>query len=472
MTTEDLFIIAIELGSSNVTGIAGKRMPDGSISVQTVVQEPSSMFIRRGMIFNLTKSAQSVKSIIERLEGRLKRNITQVYVGYGGQSLRSMVSTVSMPLGGEVPITKEQVDQLLNDNLNVDLGNHSILDVVPQEYTAGKEKSNDPVGIIADRLEGRYLNIIARNSLKTNIEACFSQAGIHVAGYQIIPISEADLLLSEAEKRSGCVFVDFGADTTSVVIYKDNILRYIAVIPLGSANITKDLMSCQLDENEAEHLKISIGSADNEGMTLDQGKEIVAQLPDHTGLTKLKLCEIVEARANEILINVAQQIKESGMDKTSLIGGAVLAGGGSNLRNLASAFTKATGISQIRQAKTVSSVHFAKNAVAKLSEDRLVAAISLIDGGVQNCCGPEFGENHGDIFSGPDGQTVLGGTAPNPVPATPEGGAAGNSPSGNGAETEEDANEGGKRTGKGPSKIRKFGHWLKGIGNQIVGEDE
>ncbi len=49
MATEDLFIVAIELGSSNVTGIAGKKMPDGTIAIQAVVQEPSSMFVRRGV---------------------------------------------------------------------------------------------------------------------------------------------------------------------------------------------------------------------------------------------------------------------------------------------------------------------------------------------------------------------------------------------------------------------------------------
>jgi cell division protein FtsA len=40
------FIVAIELGSSKVTGIAGQKNLDGSINVLAVVKENSSSFIR------------------------------------------------------------------------------------------------------------------------------------------------------------------------------------------------------------------------------------------------------------------------------------------------------------------------------------------------------------------------------------------------------------------------------------------
>ena len=100
------------------------------------------------------------------------------------------------------------------------------------------------------------------------------------------------MLMTDSEKRSGCVLVDFGADTTSVVIFKENILRYIAVIPLGSANVTKDIESCQLDELEAESLKIKFGSATNEIATIEEGKEPVYNFPDGTSLSKQIFSEI------------------------------------------------------------------------------------------------------------------------------------------------------------------------------------
>ena len=393
MATEDQIIVAIELGSSNVTGIAGKKMPDGTISVQAVVQEPSSMFIRRGMIFNLTKSAQCINSIKKQIEERWKRKITQVYVGYSGQGIHSIFNNVGRPLGGESRISKEIVDELEAENLKSDVGNHSILDIVPQSYVVGKETSSDPIGVIADSIEVKYMNIIARHALKSNIENCFKEASLHVAGCILTPVSEAKMLMTDSEKRSGCVLVDFGADTTSVVVYKENKLRYIAVIPLGSANVTKDIESCQLDEQEAESLKLKYGSATNEIATIEEGKELIYNFPDGSGITKQKFSEIVEARMKEILINVAQQIKESGFDKGTLIGGAIFTGGASAMKNLIPAFKKATGISQVRVVRNIPNVLFTKTSGPKETDGRFIAAICILDEGTQNCCGSEYTED-------------------------------------------------------------------------------
>ena len=44
------FTVAIELGSSKITGIAGKKNLDGSITVLAVVKEDSSQCIRKGVV--------------------------------------------------------------------------------------------------------------------------------------------------------------------------------------------------------------------------------------------------------------------------------------------------------------------------------------------------------------------------------------------------------------------------------------
>ena len=44
------FIVAIELGSTKITGIAGKKNLDGSITVLAVVREDSTQCIRKGAV--------------------------------------------------------------------------------------------------------------------------------------------------------------------------------------------------------------------------------------------------------------------------------------------------------------------------------------------------------------------------------------------------------------------------------------
>ena len=62
------FIVAIELGSTKITGIAGKKLPDGSIQILATASEISSDCIRKGVIYNLDKTTQSLTSIIKKLE--------------------------------------------------------------------------------------------------------------------------------------------------------------------------------------------------------------------------------------------------------------------------------------------------------------------------------------------------------------------------------------------------------------------
>lgn len=83
-TTE--FIAAIELSSSKISGIAGKKNSDGSIQVLAYAREDAASFIHKGVIYNIDKTAQALTSIINKLESQLNNSIAKVYVGIGGQS--------------------------------------------------------------------------------------------------------------------------------------------------------------------------------------------------------------------------------------------------------------------------------------------------------------------------------------------------------------------------------------------------
>ena len=95
------FIVAIELGSSKIIGIAGKKNLDGSISVNAVVKEDASQCIRKGVVYNIDKTGQCLTNIINKLKKQLKYEITHVYVGVGGQSIRSVKNVIvkDLPAG-------------------------------------------------------------------------------------------------------------------------------------------------------------------------------------------------------------------------------------------------------------------------------------------------------------------------------------------------------------------------------------
>ena len=362
MASKD-FIVAIELGSSKMTGIAGKKNLDGSIQVLACVKENSTACIRKGVVYNIDKTAQCLTSIVNKLEKQLKTTITQVYVGVGGQSIRSLRNVITKELSIETPISQDMVIELMDANRNMKYPDLEILDAAVQEYRVDSQYQLDPVGI-----------------------PCMYLA----------PLALADSVLTEAERRSGCALVDLGADTTTVSVYSKNILRHIAVIPLGSNNITKDIASLQMEEADAEKMKLKYGCAYTENGDIDNNMKY--SIDPERQVEVRKFIEIVEGRVEEIIANVWCQVPEEYCDK--LLGGIVLTGGGSNMDNIETAFRNYTHVDKIRIAKFVTQTITSNINEINARNGMMNTVLGLLAKGDINCAGEEFDPN-GNLFATP-----------------------------------------------------------------------
>lgn len=397
------FIVAIELGSSKVTGIAGQKNLDGSIQILAVVKEESSAFIRKGVVYNIDKTAQCLTSIIKKLETQLKTEIRQVYVGIGGQSIRSVRNVISKDLPNESIVTQEMVIELMDANRNMTYPDQEILDAAVQEYKVGSQFQIDPVGIQATRLEGNFLNILERKAFYKNLNKCFETANINIAEMYLAPLALADSVLTEAEKRSGCALVDLGADTTTVSVYSKNILRHLAVIPLGGNNITKDIATLQMEESDAERMKLKYAAAYTDNNDIDN--DLKYSIDPERQIESRKFIEIVEGRLEEIIENVWYQIPSEYYDK--LLGGIILTGGGSNLKNIEKAFNNHTHVDKIRVAKFVTQSIISNNETIKAHDGTMNTVLGLLAKGDINCAGSAVDLN-GDLFSTPKQPTATG----------------------------------------------------------------
>ena len=390
------FIVAIELGSSKMTGIAGKKNLDGSIQVLAYVKEDSSTFIRKGVVYNIDKTAQCLTNIINKLEGLLKTTITQVYVGVGGQSIRSIRNVTTKELLSETPITQDMVIELMDANRNMKYPDQEILDAAVQEYKVDSQYQLDPVGIPCTRIEGNFLNILQRKTFYKNLNSCFEAANINVAEMYLAPLALADSVLTEVERRSGCLLVDLGADTTTVSVYTKNILRHLAVIPLGGNNITKDIASLQMEESDAEQMKLRYATAYTDNNDIDNNLKY--DIDQDRKVEARKFIEIVEGRLEEIIANVWCQVPEEYCDK--LLGGIILTGGGANMKDIEKAFQNYTHIDKIRIAKFVTQTITSSISDINAHDGKLNTVLGLLAKGDINCAGDEFDPN-GNLFATP-----------------------------------------------------------------------
>ncbi len=478
------FIVAIELGSSKMTGIAGKKNLDGSIQVLAYVKEDASACIRKGVVYNIDKTAQCLTTIVSRLQKQLKTAITQVYVGVGGQSIRSIRNLISKDLPNETLITQDMVIELMDANRNMKYPDQEILDAAVQEYKVDSQFQLDPVGIQCSRIEGNFLNILQRRAFNKNLNKCFETANINIAELYLAPLALADSVLTEAEKRSGCALVDLGSDTTTVSVYSKNLLRHLAVIPLGANNITKDIASLQMEESDAEKMKIKYASAYTDNNDIDNNMKY--SIDQDRQVEVRKFIEIVEGRLEEIIANVWCQVPEDYCDK--LLGGIILTGGGSNLKNIEKAFQNYTHIDKIRIAKFVTQTITSSIPEINAHDGRLNTVLGLLAKGDINCAGGEINPN-GDLFASQRPQ-------PNESPEQRPARQASQTPAGvirtaeeirraeeeaqrKKEEEERIAREKAEEAAREEERIRKensiwnrAGRWLKKAANEIVKEEE
>ena len=380
------FIVAIELGSSKMTGIAGKKNLDGSISVLAVVREDSTSCIRKGVVYNIDKTVLCITNIIKKLETTLKTKIVKVYVGVGGQSIRSVKNVIVKDLPAGTIVTQEIINELMDANRSMTYPDLEILDAAIQEYKVDSQYQIDPVGIQCTRIEGNFLNILQRKSFYRSLNKCFDNAGISIAEMYLAPLALADSILTEAERRSGCVLVDLGADTTTVSVFNKNILRHLAVIPLGGNNITKDIATVQMEEHEAEAIKLKYGSAYTDANEIDD--TLRYPIDQERQIESRKLVEIIEGRVDEIIENVWYQVPQEFADK--LLGGIILTGGGSNMKNIERAFRNHTHVSKVRIAKFVQQTINSKNPEITAKDGTMNTMLSLLEKGDINCAGDEI----------------------------------------------------------------------------------
>ena len=383
MGAEKDIIIAVELASTAIRAIAGKREPDGSMQVLAFAQEESSNTIRKGVIDNIDKTTQALSRVVARLGEKLNVRVNSIYVGLGGQSLRSVHNRVLLQFDGLELLSHKTIDKMRDTNSGVVYPNAEIKEVVPQEFTIGSRSVIDPVGMQAEAIEANFVNIIARTSLEENIRKCVTAAGLEVQEVFISPLCLASAMLTANEKRSGCALVDIGADTTTVSVYVNNILRHLCVIPLGGSNVTSDITSLKVEAEEAEELKKKYGTAYRSDSEDKTGQKISLSFGRTEDEEKLQ--EIVEARYEEIIANVCHHISAY---KDKMLSGIIVTGGASRIPDLQQAFARQTGGDiNMRIIKSHPENVTVSFGVQITDHDRLNTLYSLLLAGKENCVG-------------------------------------------------------------------------------------
>ena len=330
-------VVALDIGTTKVCAIAGRKNEHGKLEILGV-GKVDSIGVMRGVVTNIEKTVNAISEAIQAAERAAKAKFSRVHVGIAGQHIKSLQHRGILTRDNDhTEISQKDITRLVNDMYKLVLPpGDKILHVIPQEYTVDNEQGiTDPIGMSGVRLEANFHIITGQISASNNIHRCVERGNLKVESMTLEPIASAVAVLNEEEKEAGIALVDIGGGTTDITIFHEGIIRHTAVIPFGGNVITSDIKEgCTVMQHQAEQMKVKFGSAladevfDNRIITIPGIKG-----RDYKEIGEKNLARIIQARMEEIFDYVVWEIRRSGYER-KLIGGIVLTGGGSLMRDI------------------------------------------------------------------------------------------------------------------------------------------
>lgn len=344
---KDQIIHAIDIGTTKIAAIAAKINQFGKIEILGIGNSPS-FGVKRGVVINIDRTVHAIQKAVEECEKQSETKFADAYVGIAGQHIKSLQHRGILTRDSLVlEISQSDIDRIIKDMSKLSLPpGDKIIHVLPQEYIVDNEQGiKEPVGMAGMRLEGNFHIVTGQISHIQNINRSLTRAGMPEPTIVLEPLASAAAVISAEEMEAGVCLVDIGGGTTDVAIFEDGIIRHTAVIPFGGDVITEDIkQGCMILRDQAERLKVKFGSA----LALEAMENEIVAIPGlrgttHKEITVKNLSHIIMARMNEILEHVYYELKSTGYDK-KLIGGLVITGGGSQLKNLVQLAQYVTGM--------------------------------------------------------------------------------------------------------------------------------
>jgi len=330
-------IVGIDVGSSKICTLVGDVGGEGDLHVIGVGLVPSRG-VRKGVVVNVADATAAIAASVEKAERTSGYKVERAYVGLSGTHISSLNSRGVVGMSRrEHGITVEDVDRVLDAAHAVAVPhNQEVVHVIPRGYVVdGQEDVRDPVGMHGFRLEVEAHIVVGSSTSIQNLVKCVEGAGVEVDELVLSSIAAGDAVLMDTEREMGVVLADVGAGVIDIAIFIDGTVWHTVTLGVGGEYVTGDIgIGLRLPPDVAEQVKVEHGHAcaarvpPEDRFTVSsfggEGRQVVP---------RWKLAEIVEARVEEMLAMIRQEIKRSGYDGL-LPAGVVLCGGTAQLAGI------------------------------------------------------------------------------------------------------------------------------------------
>jgi len=332
--TENM-IVGLDIGTSKVVAIVGKRKMDGTIEVVGIGSNPSRG-LKRGVVVNIETTVQAIQRAVEEAELMAGCRIHSVYAGIAGSHIKSLNSHGIVAIRDR-EVTQADIDRVIDAAQAVAIpADQKILHILPQEFVIDSQEGiKEPMGMSGVRLAAKVHLVTCAVNAAQNIEKCVRRCGLEVDDIILEQLASSHAILTEDEKELGVCVVDIGGGTTDIAVFTGGAIRHTAVIPIAGDQVTNDIaMALRTPTQNAEEIKIKYACA----LTQLAGADETIKVPSvgdraPRDLSRQALAEVVEPRYEELFTLVQSELRRSGFEDL-IPAGVVITGGSSTMEGV------------------------------------------------------------------------------------------------------------------------------------------
>lgn len=333
------FIAGLDLGTTKTCAVIGEVVGEGNrqpgLKVLGVGQARTAG-MRGERITNLEETTESIRSAMKEAELMAGIRVDRLYVGISGDHVRAWGSMGVVAVQDQ-EITPGDVRRVHEVARAVALPpDTEMLHAIPVEYIVDHQRGiKDPIGMSGTRLEADVHLVTCSATAASNIRKTVTKAGYGVQELVLEPLATARAVLTEDEKEVGAAMVEVGGGTTEVAVYYEGKIRHVAILPIGGATVTQDLVKgLAIPFHEAEKAKLQHGAASPQFVDPQDMIEVAGTAPGQTRpVARELIAHIAEQRLDELFGLVQQDLDEHGIGE-KLGAGIVLTGGSAALPGL------------------------------------------------------------------------------------------------------------------------------------------
>jgi cell division protein FtsA len=335
LTKKERHIVALDIGSTKTCALIGELEEEGRVKFAALGAAESKGW-RKGQIVNLDLAVSSIRRAVEEAENIVGVPVESALIGVAGSHVRGVNSRGGITVGAKPrDIERDDVRRAIEAARGVTLPEgREVLHVLPQEFFLDAQDSiRDAIGMVGQRLEANVHIVTASGAAIQNIITAVNRAGVRVDDTVLEPLASAEACLTQDERELGSCLLDIGGGTTEMIAYAGGVVWHTSAVPVGGDHFANDLaVGLRTPIPEAEKVKCEHACALRELVTHDFAIEIasVGDRPPRTVFARM-LSDIVEPRAQELLVLVRDELRRAGLE-SQISAGIVLTGGGAHLR--------------------------------------------------------------------------------------------------------------------------------------------